>query len=82
MALEGSLGTTATFEKGEVSGGPEYSVARMVSHQRGRGDGGVETVGRARTSLVGTTGPLKACGAVAFGWRVVSMCPSPSDWRA
>jgi hypothetical protein len=38
----------------------------MASHRRGRGDGAVETVGIARTSPVGTAGPLKACDTIAF----------------
>jgi hypothetical protein len=69
-ALEGSLGTTATYRKEEVSSGTEHLAAWTASHWRGSGDSGVETAGSARTGPVGTAGPLKARGAVAFGWRV------------
>jgi hypothetical protein len=54
-----------------VSDGLEHLAARMVYHRRGRGDGGMETVGSARTGPVGMAGPLKARNAVAFGRRVV-----------
>jgi hypothetical protein len=51
--LEGLLGIAAVCGKEEVSGGLEHSAAWTVSHQRGRGDSGVETVGSARTGPVG-----------------------------
>jgi hypothetical protein len=41
-----------------------------ATHQRGRGDGGVETVDNTRTGPVGTARPLKARDAIAFSWRV------------
>jgi hypothetical protein len=61
-----------------VSGGPEHLVAWTTSHRCGRGDDGVETVNSARTGPVGTAGPLKACGAVAFGRRMALGVQQPS----
>jgi hypothetical protein len=52
-----------------VSGELGHLAVRTACQWRGRGNGGVETIGSAQTGPVGTTGPLKACGAVAFGRR-------------
>jgi hypothetical protein len=45
----------------------------------------VETVSSARTSPDGTVGPLKACGTVAFGQRMVLGAQQPltggPEWR-
>jgi hypothetical protein len=60
-----------------VSGGPEHSVKWMMSHQCGRGDGGVETVDSARTSPVGTAGPLKVRGTIVFSRGMALTFPRP-----
>jgi hypothetical protein len=56
-----------------------------ATHRRGRGDGGVETVGSAQTSPVGTVDPLKALGAVVFNRCVALGVQRPptggSGWR-
>jgi hypothetical protein len=44
--------------------------------------GDVEINGGARIDPIGTAGPLKARGAIAFGRRVASTCPVPSDRQA
>jgi hypothetical protein len=68
-----------------VSSGLEHLAARTASHRRGRGDSGVETVSSAQTSPVGTVGPLKARGTVAFGQRMVLGAQQPltggPEWR-